>query len=204
MIEGSPAMLAQRRACAAIQRKQAGSKPLPGTAKLLRTEHLLAVLQQKHSEALLERFAAGSVPDALSETGSLSAAWGAYAGLLADAVNEPAAALAQVLDGQGGSEQAGEGAAVCEGLAALALRISAMRGLGDPAAIASAAAGIRKEIAHLRQLFAALVAALRHRRGGDAWDSIKRPSSGMPAAPQPETTAQPAKEAKPGEQVNGS
>ncbi len=204
MIERSPAMLVQRRACAAIQREQADTKPKPDAAKLLRTEHLLAALQQKHSDVLLDKFAAGAVPDALSEAGSLSAAWSSYADVLADAVSEPAGALAQALDSLGGTDLAADASALCEGLASLALRIRGLRALGDGAAIASAATDIQHEISRLCQLFAAKVAGKRDRRGdGEQWDSIKKPSSGIPLPPDPDTTAPPAKEAKPGEQVNG-
>jgi hypothetical protein len=199
LIERSPVMLTQRRACAAIQREQAGAKPRPDTVKLLRVEHLLAALQQKHADGLLDQFAGGTVPDALSEADSVGTAWSFYTDILADAVCEPAAALSAI-----GDSEAEEGAAVCEGLAALSARIRGLRGLGDPAAIASAASEIRSDIARLRQQFAALLASKRNRRGDEAWDSIKKPTSGTPPAPEPETTAPPAKEAKPGEQASAS
>jgi hypothetical protein len=201
MIERSPAMLAQRRACAAIQREQSEAKPRPDTLKLLRTERLLAILQEKHSNGLLDKFAAGTVPDALSSAGSFGAAWESYTDILAGAVQAPAAALMQALNAAGAR---GQGDAASDALAALASRIQGLSGLDSAAEIAAAALDIRKEIARLCQLVCTLLARLQRQASGDEpWQRAKKPAGAMPPAPEIDTTSPPAKETVPGEQQNG-
>ncbi len=204
MIERSPAMLAQRRACAAIQRERAESRPGPDTGKLARAERLLAMLQAEHSKVLLGKFAGGSVPDALAAAGSIGAAWRTYTGVLADAVREPAAALMQALDVAGAGSQAAHGEPLCDALAVLASRIEALCGLDDAAAIAAAAQEIRNDIDRLCQMAAALLARIRCQSGGDEpWQRARKVPGAMPPAAEPDTTAPPARETAPGEQQSG-
>lgn len=140
------------------------SKETHGDPFLLRTEHLLAILQDKHSGIFLEKFAAGKVPDALTAAGTLCDAWSCYADLLAEAVCEPATALMGALNSPGEGEQAVEGESTYEGLVALASRIKGLRSLSEPGAIATAAQEIRKEIARIRLLYSTKVAGKRHNR----------------------------------------
>lgn len=201
MIERSPAMLAQRRACAAIQRERAEPRPGPDTGKLLRAERLLAMLQAKHSNVLLGKFAGGSVPDALAAAGSIGAAWSTYTGMLASAVREPAAALMQALDVAGGGGQAAHGEPLCDAMAALASHIEALCGLDDAAAIAAAAQEIRNDIDRLCQMVAALLARIRRQSSGDApWQRARKAPGAMPPAAETDTTAPPATQSLPGEQ----
>jgi hypothetical protein len=147
------------------------SKETHGDPFLLRTEHLLAILQDKHSGVFLERFAAGKTPDALAGAGTLCEAWSIYADILADAVSEPATALIGALNSPGEGGQAIEGESTHEGLTALASSIKVLRSLDSPSAIASAAQDIRKEIARIRLLYSSKVAG---KRGNRSEEQISR------------------------------
>ncbi len=192
MIERSPAMLAQRKACALIQRKQGASH---GGASLFRAEQLMAILKDKHSDQVLEQFAAGKTPDAF-QAGTLAEAWSAYLPILVDAVNEPASALRQAMQAPDGDEQAGEAGPACDALAALAASIKGMGSLDDPTSIAAAAQSIKKELARIRSLYKNTVgSALK------PWGNSKSAGNAAPPEPDPETTPNPTKEDKPPEQV---
>ncbi len=210
MIERSPAMLAQRRACAAIQREQVEVRPhttgLPGGPKtghgdplLRRTGRLLAILQDKHSAGSLAAFASGKVPEALSAAGPLVDAWAFYVGMLARAVTAPADALAQAQGASADGGRAEEGAPIDAGLRALASSIKGMQGLSDASAIAAAAQDIQHNIDRLVALFEQFNADYEPNQR-----SKKAPGQAPPEPEQGPTTAAPAKVDAPDERASGS
>lgn len=130
-------------------------KETHGDPFMLRAEYLLALLDEKHGERLLNQFALGNIPAVSNLLGSsLAEAWKKYCSdWLVDAVWEPAVALARASRSEGEQEKAAGFRPHYDLLMDLKQKVQERQNITDPALIKAAASQTMQAIKHVRSEF---------------------------------------------------